>query len=457
MTEARVHPASFRDPSGFVFERDGLLLRHVAESYAPHYDWLLASGLYAELVEAKLLVAHRERSDQASPAAAAYRVLEPERVAFLSHPYEWCFGQLRDAARLTLEIQRRALARGLTLKDASAYNVQIDRGRPIWIDTLSFERLEAGRPWIAYRQFCQHFLAPLALMALRDVRLGSLLRTQLEGVPLDLAASLLPVRARLRPHLWIHLFLHARYQKRYAGRAGTHARRLAPQALARLVASLDAAVEQLQWQPAGTVWADYYEGDSYTPRGAQHKRELVARHLDAIRPRRVFDLGANTGEMARLACERGAFSVAFDADPGCVERAWREVRDGREPRLLPLLQDLANPSPAQGFAHRERESWLARGPADLVLALALVHHLAIVNNVPLPRLAELFAALAPELIVEFVPKGDAKLRQLLASREDVFADYSREGFERAFSRHFEITAADGVEESERVLYRMRRR
>ncbi len=457
MSEARVHPASFRDPSGFVFEREGVLLRHVAPRYAEHYDWLLASGLYAELSEAGLLVPHRERPDLESPAGAAHRILEPERVEFLSHPYEWCFGQLRDAARLTLEIQRRALSRGLTLKDASAYNVQLQRGRPLWIDTLSFERLTPGRPWVAYRQFCQHFLAPLALMALRDVRLSSLLRAHLDGVPLDLAAALLPIRARLRPHLWIHLFLHARYQRRYAGRAGAPARELSQRALGQLVASLESAVEGLRWEPGASEWSDYYEGDSYSERGARHKRELVAAHLDAVRPQRVFDLGANTGEMARLASERGALALAFDADPACVERAWRRVRGGREPRLLPLLLDLSNPSPALGFALRERESWLERGPADAVLALALVHHLAIGGNVPLARLAELFAALAPELVVEFVPKSDPKVQRLLASREDVFPDYSREGFERAFSRRYEIAAAQDIEQSSRVLYRMRRR
>jgi hypothetical protein len=457
MGSSRLHPASFRDPSGFVFEHEGVLLRHVAQRYAADYDALIGSGLHAELCEAGLLVAHRERPELPSPAGTAYRVLEPARIDFVSHPYEWCFGQLRDAARLTLEIQRRALARGLSLKDASAYNVQLQAGRPIFIDTLSFERLVPGRPWVAYRQFCEHFLAPLALVALRDARLGALLRIHLDGVPLDLAAPLLPLRARLRPHLFIHLFLHARFQRRYAGGRAGSARAVAPAALANLVASLDAAVESLEWKPGETPWSHYYDGDSYSARGSDHKRALVAQHLDAIRPRRVVDLGANTGEMARLATERGALAIAFDGDPACTERAWQRARNGREPRLLPLWLDLANPSPAQGFAHTERESWLARASADAVLALALVHHLAIGHNLPLARIAELLAAIAPEAIVEFVPKGDPKTQQLLAHREDVFADYDRAGFERAFAERFERLEATPIAESERVLYRFRRR
>jgi SAM-dependent methyltransferase len=457
MSGPRVHPASFRDPSGFVFEHEGRLFRHVAQRYAADYDALIGSGLYAELSEAGLLVSHRECSDQPSPAADAYRVIEPARIPFVSHPYEWCFGQLRDAARTTLEIQQRALARGLSLKDASAYNVQLRAGKPVFIDSLSFERYLPGRPWVAYRQFCEHFLAPLALMALRDVRLGALLRVHLDGIPLDLAASLLPLRARLRPHLLIHLFLHARFQRRYAGERSQAARPLSPEALRNLIASLDAAIESLRWDPGQTTWSHYYDGDSYTPRGAGHKRALVAKHLDAIRAQRVVDLGANTGEMTRLATERGALALAFDADSACVERAWQRARGGREPLLLPLCLDLANPSPAQGFAHREREAWLARSRCDVLLALALVHHLAIGNNLPLTQIAELFAAIAPEAIVEFVPKSDAKVQQLLASREDIFADYDRAGFEKAFARYFELVEASAIEESERVLYRFRRR
>ena len=187
---------SFRDPSGFVYERDGVLYRRVHRSYAAHYDRLMDSGLYAALVGDGLLVPHEEvgpRGGEQDP----YATLRPERVAFVSYPYEWCFSQLKDAALTTLRIQERALGFDMTLKDASAYNIQFHRGRPVLIDTLSFECYEEGVPWVGYRQLCQHFLAPLALMAHRDVRLGGLLRLHLDGIPLDLASTLLPARTRL--------------------------------------------------------------------------------------------------------------------------------------------------------------------------------------------------------------------------------------------------------------------
>ena len=215
-TDAIRHPASFRDRSGFVFQHDGCILRQVNHCYRPHYDQLLASGLYDELVGANLIVPHNEASGDLSFDSQAYKVLRPAQLAFVSYLYEWSFSQLRDAALATLEIERRALAKGMTLKDASAYNIQLHEARPKLIDTLSFERYEEGRPWIAYRQFCQHFLAPLALMSRVDVRLGQLLRIHLDGIPLDLASRLLPWRSRFNLSLGLHIHAHARSQRRHA-------------------------------------------------------------------------------------------------------------------------------------------------------------------------------------------------------------------------------------------------
>ena len=451
--------ASFRDPSGFVFEHGGAIHRQVNRSYARHYDRLMESGLYADLTGRGLLIPHEPVSGVSSGRGDAYATLRPEPIAFISYPYEWCFSQLKDAARTTLQVQQAALRFGMTLKDASAYNVQFHRGRPVFIDTLSFEAYEEGVPWIAYRQFCQHFLAPLALMAHRDVRLGGLLRLQIDGIPLDLARSLLPARAWLDVQLWLHIRLHARFQARYAGDADA-AKRVRPvskRALTNLVTALESAVQKLDWKPSGTEWAEYYEGDSYTEASNEHKRRVVADSLDALAPQEVWDLGANVGEFSRIAAARGIRTLAFDIDPACVERNYRRTRKRNETQVLPLLLDLANPSPALGWAHRERASLVQRRSADVVMALALIHHLAISNNVPLPSVAAFFASLAPGLIVEFVPKTDPKVRVLLATREDVFPDYTQAGFEAAFASHFAIEDATPLAESERTLYRMRRR
>jgi SAM-dependent methyltransferase len=460
--------ASYRDPSGFVYRREGRLLRQVNESYAPHWDALTGSGFLGELIELGLLIAHQVADLSAAAEPGAHAVIEPEPIAFLSYPYEWTFGELRDAALLTLEVQRRALHAGFTLKDASAYNVQFRRGRPILIDTLSFETAKPGEPWIAYRQFCQHFLAPLALMAYRDVRCSLLLRDFIDGLPLDLTSRLLPGRTRLRFGLLSHIHLHARAERSFAGRPTTtsaderpvRARR-GPQMgelrLSALVDGLRRSTEGLRWEPTGTEWADYAENTSYAEAAAAHKDRTVEGMLASTSGRRVWDLGANTGRFSRIAAAAGREVIAFDIDPGAAERHYRAIRTDAEERILPLVADIASPSPGLGWAGVERPSLLDRADADVVLALALVHHLAISRNVPLRAISALFARLAPEAIVEFVPKADPMVQFLLSSREDVFADYTLDGFRSAFARDFETMAEVPLEGSTRVLFHFRRR
>jgi SAM-dependent methyltransferase len=447
---------SFRDPSGFVFTRDGIVLRQVNDRYKQHYDHLLTSGLYDLLVGEGLLVAHDEVGLELAAAPPAHRVLRPEQLPFVSYPYEWSFGQLKAAALATLRAQSVALDHGMVLKDASAYNVQFRGRTPVLIDTLSFEIRETGRPWVAYRQFCQHFLAPLALMSLVDVRLGQLLRVHLDGVPLDLARTLLPARASLRPGLLVHIAAHARAQRRHAearsGEGGAEGARVSERALRGLVDSLVGAVSGLRWDPEPSVWRDYYDGDSYAEEAFAHKLELVKAGLERVRPRSVWDLGANTGRFSRLAADAGASTVAFDLDPSAVEVAFRQLAEDGQDGVLPLVLDLTNPSPALGWHHRERRSLAQRAPADLLLALALVHHLAVANNVPLPLVAEQLRALGSWAIVEFVPKADPKVQTLLTDREDVFDDYHLDGFERALAPHFRIETRTPLRDSERTLY-----
>lgn len=453
--------ASFRDPSGFIFTRQGVLYRQVNRHYQADYDRLMRSGLYEKLVEAGYLVAHHEVDELPAEPELAYKILQPERIDFISYPYEWSFSQLKDAALATLKIQKKALDTNQVLKDASAYNIQFQRGRPVLVDTLSFTAYEEGQPWVAYRQFCQHFLAPLALMAHTDVRLISLLRTYIDGVPLDLASRLLPKRTRLDFNLATHIHWHAAAQRRYAdqvpqrGKSGVNVSRIALQGL---LDSLQTAVRKLSWKPAGTEWGAYYAQDAshYSGEALGHKGELVTRFIEKVQPQTVWDLGANTGRFSRLASQRGIPTVAFDIDPAAVEINYLQVAKHKETHLLPLVMDFTNPSPALGWAHRERQSMLERSPADLVLALALVHHLAISNNVPLSQLSDFFARAGRWFVIEFVPKEDSQVQKLLAWRADIFDHYTQEQFERVFGRRFVIHEKAPVEHTPRTLYLMER-
>jgi len=450
----KVSGASFRDPSGYVVEREGEFLRVVQPAYAEDYKCLFDSGLYQELVGQGLLIPHEELETQGFDGA--FKLLRPRQLPFVSYPYEWGFSQLQDAALATLAIQKAALARGMMLKDASAFNMQFLDGKPALMDTLSFEKLRF-EPWAAYGQFCRHFLAPLALISLRDPRLGQLSRIHLDGIPLSLARRLLPWRGRLNFWLMVHLYWHAASEQQPGQGApkpaGSKPHRLS--SLQGLAASLEAAVKKLRWQPPRTAWATYYQSSVTGGKYVEHKKQIVADFLKIVRPRTVWDLGGNTGLFSRLAAAAGADTYSFDGDFDCVEINYLEARKNGERRLLPLWMDLTNPSPALGWEHRERLSWLERRRPDLALALGLVHHLAIANNLPLARIREFCGRLGPWLAIEFVPKEDDNAQKLLTVRKDIFPGYTRENFEAEFSRGFAIQRSVPVQDSRRVLYLMR--
>jgi hypothetical protein len=459
---SEILPASFRDPSGALFHQDNVLYRQVNPAYREDYEQLISSGLYQILVDKKLLIPHCEVALSLAYSDSAYKVLRPECVDYISYPYEWCFSQLKDAALATLRIQALAIEHNMTLKDASAYNIQFHQGQPVLIDTLSFVRYEEGQPWIAYRQFCQHFLAPLALMAYTDVRLNQLLRTNIDGIPLDLASRLLPTRSKLRFSILVHIHLHASSQNRYASAASEEQKKRVTSAkvsrmgLLGIVDNLKSAIEGLTWKPTKTEWGDYYEDTNYNADAMKHKKLLVEGYLSSISPApsRIQDLGANTGTFSRIGA-KFCKVISQDIDTVAVERNYLTACKNKEARLLPLLLDLTNPSPALGWAHDERMSLLQRGPSDVVMALALIHHLAISNNLPLSRIAAFFNKCCKNLIVEFIPKNDSQVVRLLASREDIFPDYTQAGFDEAFAPYFETLRSEAIKDSERFLYLMK--
>jgi SAM-dependent methyltransferase len=452
-------PGSYRDPSGFIFRQDGVLYRQINSRFGDDWAAFESSGLAAELISKQLLVPHEAAPIELAPEPGAVAVIAPEQIGFISYPYEWAFSQFKDAALLTLEAQELADGHGMTLRDASAYNVQFRRGRPILIDSLSFERQAGGGPWKPYRQFCEHFLAPLALMAHRDGRLGILLRDFIEGVPLDLAAELLPWRTRWSPGLAAHVHLHARAQRRHAGAPASASRSVSMSDNRRraLLDHLHRTVEGLHLTAAGTQWAEYADQTSYSPAGTAAKEETVARMLAAVGGQRAWDVGANTGRYSAIAAQTGYEVLAIDGDWAAVERHYLALRKRGEARILPLLADIADPSPAIGWANAERASLLGRADADVIVALALVHHLAIGRNIPLQMLSELLARLAPNLVIEWVPKEDPMVHRLLAAREDVFPSYSLDGFRSAFAGQFEILEEAAITDSLRILFRMRSR
>ncbi len=454
----RVLPSSFRDPSGFLFLRDGCVYRQVNTIYRENYDYLLSSGLHETLVDAELLIPHSEVDIEGVRSDKVYKIIRPELIPFISYPYEWCFSQLKDAALTTLKVERKSLDFGVSLKDCSAYNIQFRKGKPIFIDTLSFEKYREGQPWVAYRQFCQHFLAPLALMSYKDIRLNQLFRVCIDGPPLDLTSSLLPFRTRFRFSLLSHIHLHARSQKHFADKPVDISRhKMSRVGFLGLIDNLESAIKKLKWQPRGTEWADYYQNTNYSSGALHHKTQIIAEFLDKINPKSVWDFGANVGIFSRIASDREIQTISFDIDPAAVEKNYLECIEENEANILPLLLDLINPSPGIGWQNQERTSLLERGPADAVFALALIHHLAISNNLPFDKIANFLNRICKSLIIEFVPKNDSQVQRLLSSREDIFPDYTQQAFESEFRKSFRIQESTKIRESERILYLMERR
>lgn len=452
-------PGSYRDPSGFLFFKSGKLYRQINSQYKENYEVLRNSGLLQRLTAENLLIPHTEQPRiKEALNQEFYKVIKPDLIETISYPYEWSFSQLKDAAIHTLKLQLISLEYGMSLKDASAYNIQFDKGKPIFIDSLSFEKYVPNKPWDGYRQFCQHFLAPLALISHIDSRFGDLSRLYIDGVPLDLASKLLPGKTKLSFGLLAHIHLHSKSQASYAGKEKSHSDiSMSLLSQQRLIVNLISTVNSLKWSNNKTEWGNYYQKNNYNDKSFRVKKKQVESFLHLAKPKKVMDLGGNTGVFSRLVVDMGIPVVSIDNDPAAVETNYLEVKRTNETKLLPLRIDITNPSPSQGWDLQERSDIFSRVKADTILALALIHHLAIGNNIPFESLSNFMARHAQKVIIEFVPKEDSQVKRLLASRADIFPQYNQKGFESAFMKDFSIVKREPISGSQRILYLLQRR
>ena len=454
MKISKIENSSFRDRSGFLFYYENEIYRIINFSYKKQYEKFMNSELYQKLEEKNLIITHSE-IENLDIDCDYYKIIKPEKIPFISYPYEWSFSQLKDAALLTLRIQKAAMKYGMTLKDGSAFNIQFHNGHPIFIDTLSFEIYEEGQIWKPYKQFCQHFLAPLALISKKDVRLNLLSKTFIDGIPIDLAAKLLPKTTFGNFGLMAHIHAHAKSQKHYENKdAKIKQKTLSKRSFEGLIESLKSSIEKMAWNEDNTEWGDYYSDTNYTEKSFEEKKQFISLAIDQVKPKLVWDMGANTGVFSRLASTKGINTISYDIDPLAVEKNYLLSSQNSEQNILPLILDLTNPSSGIGWNHNERMSIIQRGPADMVFALALVHHLAISNNVPLNKLAEFFSQISKFLIIEFVPKSDSQVKRLLLTRDDIFENYDEKNFEIEFSKFFKIINSKKILDSERTIYIM---
>ena len=459
---AEVEGGSFRDPASRVFYRDGEVLRALSHEGLRDWQALSASAFFARFVkDGKLVATDQLDGDAPLPDAAvldAAAVLRHERVPFVSYPYEWPFSMLRDAALLELELLEAALAEDMTLKDASPYNVQWRGARPVFVDVGSFARLAEGEPWAGYRQFCMLFLYPLLLEAYKGVAFQPWLRGRLDGVAPEELRRLLSLGDLLRPGVLSHVVLHARLERRHGGterdlRGELRAAGFRKELIAANAGRLRKLVARLEPRAEASPWSAYRERNPYSEADAARKADFVREVVATRRWGLVWDLGCNDGRHARIAAERASTVVALDADGTVVDRLYRALRDERSARVLPLVMDVADPSPGLGWRGRERKPLAERGRPELTLCLALLHHVSIGGNVPVADFVDWLRALGGALVIEFVGRDDPMVRRLLApKREGMHADYAQEPFERRLTEAFHVERREPLASGTRVLY-----
>jgi ribosomal protein L11 methylase PrmA len=454
------NPGSFRDPSAYVFSSGDRIFRAVDDEAYSNFLRFKSSGACEDMITRGWIVA-TEHDDTPHDEHAGRRLFEHPKLAFVSYPYEWPFALLKRAALLHLDIHLRALDFGFTLSDATAYNVQFVGIKPIFIDTTSFVPYREGDYWTGHRQFVEQFVNPLLLRALFGVSANSWYRGALEGLPTgDVAHLIGPVRRWFTPNVLINITLPDLLQRRARRKSDLEpfsSRPLPKTALRFMLRRLREWISQLEPKSAApSPWQDYDADNSYPPGDEERKRAFVAQFARTTRPSRACDVGCNTGYYSEVLLQSGARSViGFDSDTSALELAVSRAVVAQL-NFLPLFSDAANPSPAQGWAELERSGLRSRINADAMVALAIVHHLAIARNIPLSSAVEWLMSLAPRGVIEFIPKSDLMVQRMLRLRTDIFTDYSRAQFEAAIARNGRIARALELSPGGRTLYEYER-
>lgn len=454
-----LEPGSYRDRNGAVFYADGAVYRGISAEALANFERLGSTLFFPELVaRGKIIATERESSTSKLAEGSAWAaLLRHERVPFVSYPYEWPFGMLKDAALLHLQLMLAALNEGMILKDSSAYNIQWNGAEPVFIDIPSFEVLSRGEPWIGYRQFCELFLYPLMLQAYKGVDFRPWLRGNIDGIRADTMRALLSARDVIRPGVLLHVLAQAALQRRYS--AGGNVRDSLAKAgfdkrlIVRNVENLRKIVTGLRPGGGKTVWADYAKSHSYDAEEFEAKRNFVARAVATRGWRLAWDIGSNTGTFSRIAAEHAQSVVAMDGDWMAVEQLYQAQRGQPDARkILPLVVNVADAPPGQGWRGLERKSLPDRGKPDLTLCLALLHHIVIGANIPMREFVQWLASLGTSLIIEFVSRDDEMVQTLLANKDDQYSDYTPEIFEALVGAHFDIRDKQPLKAGKRIIY-----
>jgi hypothetical protein len=452
-------PGSYRDPDARVFRHNGSVFRCLNARAFEDWQRLNATTFFSRHVADGTIIRTEEVQRATVPELDDRWValLRHAPVPFISYPYEWAFGMLRHAALLQLDLTLAALSEGMTLKDATPFNIQWIGSRATFIDVGSFTRYIPGEPWAGYRQFCELFLFPLLLLAYKNVPFHPLMRGRLDGIPAETCKALMSSRDLLRPGVLTHVFLQSSAQARFADsqrdiKRDLRAAGFGTQLITHNIRRLRRLIERLEWKAAASTWSGYESQHSYDETDRLQKEAFVRRVSASRTWGLAWDLGCNVGGYSTIVSEYADYVVAVDADHLVIDRLYKSLSGERRTTILPLVGDLTDPSPGLGWRGQERRPLADRGVPDLILSLALVHHLVIGRNIPLPDLMQWLAGFGADLVIEFVGVSDPMVQRLMTNREGQTIEYSQETFEAALDRFFDRVSHHLLPSGTRTLY-----
>jgi len=453
------HASSFRDPSGHIFTDEGIVKRSIFPIYFKQYQALKQANIFQNLSKAGLLISHTELS-----ASDHEIIIQPEQIPFITYPYEWSFNQYKEAALLTLKIQKYALEHGFSLKDATAFNVTFHKGKAVFIDTLSFDFYEENTPWRAYKQFVTHFLGPLVLAHYHGAQSLKLMSNFIDGIPVNMLSSMLPFKTKLNPFLYSNIHLLAKFEDKhnedYKGEAKQS--KLTKKAQLNIIRSLYDYIKKLSLKEY-SEWGNYYDKTNYSDTAFTEKAKIIDHWVKTIDAKSIIDVGGNDGTFVRQIKHDFELALVGDIDNNAVDFNHKTLKINKESNMLPFVLDALNPSPAVGFENQERQSFLERIKTfapDVSLALAVIHHMTLSGNVPFEMSAHFFATFSENLIIEFPKRDDSWVQRLLNTKGEFkthFDFYTIENFENCYLNYFELLEKKPIESSHRVMYFLRRK
>ena len=446
-------PASFKDPDGFIFNHNNTLYRLVTDNYQESYRHFMDSGLYQELIDKNLLIAHTEVASPVTNDIHAFKILLPEQISFISYPYEWGFDQWKEVLLNFLTINRIALQYGMILKDATPFNFTFYKGKPLFIDSLSFIIYKEGDPWIAYRQFCESMLGPFALIKYNGPNWVKQFSSFIDGIQLSYISKELPFSSRFNMTVMIHIHLHASYEGKEGYGAAAYSV-FDKQKLNELFLLIAGSLQKWKHPVVKKAhWITYYDEQVISKEYLAEKEMLIDEWLIDLAGNRLTDLGANNGKFSLIAAKYFKEVIAVESDADCIDDLYNQFAKSNITNITAVLADLMQPSPGLGWNNAEREPLLKRLRADTVLGLALIHHLCIVHNLPLRYFASFISSVTNQYaIIEFIPKSDPMVSHMLQAREDIFHLYTEEEFRKCFDEYFTLVKVQQPARVNRSVY-----